>query len=37
MTRGDVVLVHVPFVGRPGGKLRPAVIVQADPLHARIR
>src|SRR5262249_37287188 len=35
--RGDVVLVQVPFVGAPGAKLRPALIVQCDPLHGMIR
>jgi mRNA interferase MazF len=33
MNRGDVVLVHVPFVGTPGGKTRPALIVQSDRLN----
>lgn len=37
MKRGDVVLVQVPFVGAPGAKLRPALIVQCDPLHGMIR
>jgi mRNA interferase MazF len=37
MKRGDVVLVYVPFVGAPGGKRRPAVIVQSDSLNALIR
>lgn len=37
MNRGEVVLVHVPFVGQPGGKIRPAVIVQCDPLNTNIR
>ena len=34
MRRGDVVLVYVPFVGAPGGKTRPAVVVQNDSLNA---
>lgn len=37
MNRGDVVLVQVPFVGTPGAKVRPALIVQSDPLHGLIR
>jgi mRNA interferase MazF len=37
MKRGDVVLVQVPFVGTPGAKVRPALIVQCDPLHSMIR
>jgi len=37
MKRGDVVLVQVPFVGAPGAKVRPALIVQCDPLHGMIR
>src|SRR5688572_27737216 len=37
MNRGDVVLVQVPFVGTPGAKLRPALIVQCDRLNGRIR
>jgi mRNA-degrading endonuclease toxin of MazEF toxin-antitoxin module len=37
MKRGDVVLVHVPFVGAPGGKSRPAVVVQSDTLNSAIR
>lgn len=37
MKRGDVVLVKVPFVGAPGAKVRPALIVQSDSLHGLIR
>src|SRR5437016_1168208 len=37
MKRGDIVLVHVPFVGMPGGKNRPALVVQCDTLNAAIR
>jgi mRNA interferase MazF len=37
MKRGDVVLVYIPFVGAPGGKTRPAVVVQSDPLNAAIQ
>jgi mRNA-degrading endonuclease toxin of MazEF toxin-antitoxin module len=37
MKRGDVVLVHVPFVGMRGGKHRPAVVVQCDTLNAALQ
>jgi mRNA interferase MazF len=37
MNRGDVVLVQVPFVGTPGAKARPALVVQGDPLNSKIR
>lgn len=37
MNRGDVVLVEVPFVGSPGSKRRPAVIVQSNRLNGVIR
>jgi mRNA interferase MazF len=37
MKRGDIVLVQVPFVGAPGAKIRPALIVQSDTLHGLIR
>ena len=37
MRRGEIVLVFVPFVGAPGGKSRPAVIVQCDALNAALR
>lgn len=37
MMRGDVVLTYVPNVGAPGGKLRPAVIVQTDQNNARLQ
>jgi mRNA interferase MazF len=36
MNRGDVVLVDWPFSDRTGGKLRPAVVVQADYLNGLI-
>lgn len=36
MNRGDVVLVYVPNVGSPGGKVRPALIVQRDSLNSTI-
>src|SRR5262245_30041118 len=34
--RGDVVLAFVPFIGSPGGKLRPALIVQSDHINGRL-
>jgi mRNA interferase MazF len=34
--RGDVVLLHAPFVSRPGGKLRPMLVVQNDRNNARM-
>ena len=34
--RGDVVLTFVPNVGSPGGKVRPAVVVQSDQNNARL-
>jgi mRNA interferase MazF len=37
MKRGDVVLVEVPFVGSPGTKGRPALVVQADALNSLLR
>jgi len=37
MTRGDIVLVQVPFVGASGAKLRPALVIQSDRLHGMIR
>ena len=36
MKRGDVVLVHVPYVDGPGGKKRPAAVVQADEYNATL-
>ncbi|HJT31392.1 MAG TPA: type II toxin-antitoxin system PemK/MazF family toxin [Pirellulales bacterium] len=36
MNRGDVVLVDVPYIGAPGVKLRPALIVQNDVLNKTI-
>ena len=36
VTRGDVVLAYVPNVGSPGGKLRPALVVQSDHNNARL-
>jgi mRNA interferase MazF len=34
--RGDVILAFVPDVGSPGGKVRPALIVQSDHNNARL-
>ncbi len=34
--RGDVILAFVPNVGSPGGKVRPALIVQSDHNNARL-
>lgn len=36
MKRGDVVRVDWPFSDRTGSKIRPAVVIQADRLNARI-
>jgi mRNA interferase MazF len=36
VTRGDIVLVAFPFSSGRGGKLRPAIVVQADSLNARL-
>ncbi|MBX9789947.1 MAG: type II toxin-antitoxin system PemK/MazF family toxin [Pirellulales bacterium] len=36
VSRGDIVLVAFPFSSGRGGKLRPAVVVQADALNARV-
>jgi mRNA interferase MazF len=33
VSRGDVILIPVPYVGAPGSKLRPAVVVQNDILN----
>jgi mRNA interferase MazF len=35
-SRGDVVLVDYPFSDRTGSKVRPALVVQASALNARI-
>ena len=37
MKRGDVVLVHVPYVGTSGAKIRPALIIQCDRLNGMIK
>jgi mRNA-degrading endonuclease toxin of MazEF toxin-antitoxin module len=34
--RGDVVVVEIPYYDRPGGKERPAVVVQCDRNNARL-
>jgi mRNA-degrading endonuclease toxin of MazEF toxin-antitoxin module len=34
--RGDVVMVEIPFHDRPGGKERPAVVVQCDRNNGRL-
>jgi mRNA interferase MazF len=36
MKRGDVVVVPFPFQDRPGEKIRPTVIVQADAENRRL-
>lgn len=36
INRGDVILVYVPNVGSPGGKVRPALVVQSDHNNARL-
>lgn len=36
VTRGNAVLVDYPFSDRTGSKVRPALVVQADILNARI-
>src|ERR1700726_3436116 len=35
-TRGDVILVYGLNVGSPGGKVRPALVVQSDHNNARL-
>jgi mRNA-degrading endonuclease toxin of MazEF toxin-antitoxin module len=37
MNRSDVVLVHIPFVGAPGGKVRPALVVRNNGLNGLLR
>ncbi len=37
MKRGDVVLVNVAYVGSPGSKPRPALVIQNDGLNSAIR
>jgi len=36
LKRGDVILAFVPNVGSPGGKLRPALVIQSDHNNARL-
>ena len=36
VSRGDVVLAFVEHVGAPGGKLRPALVVQSDRNNSRL-
>jgi mRNA interferase MazF len=36
VTRGDVILTFVANVGSPGGKVRPALVVQSDHNNARL-
>src|SRR5438874_6425095 len=36
VTRGDVILTYVANVGSPGGKVRPALVVQSDHNNARL-
>jgi mRNA interferase MazF len=36
VNRGDIILIGVPYVGSPGGKVRPAVVVQNDVLNKAI-
>jgi mRNA-degrading endonuclease toxin of MazEF toxin-antitoxin module len=36
VTRGDVILTYVPNVGSPGGKVRPALVVQSDHNNTRL-
>src|ERR671922_1782343 len=36
VSRGDVVLTYVLNVGAPGGKVRPALVVQSDHNNARL-
>jgi mRNA interferase MazF len=36
VSRGDIVLVAFPFSSGRGGKLRPALVVQADVLNQRL-
>lgn len=34
--RGDEILTYVPNIGNPGGKVRPALVVQSDHNNARL-
>jgi mRNA-degrading endonuclease toxin of MazEF toxin-antitoxin module len=35
-SRGDIVVVEIPYYDRPGGKERPAVVVQCDRNNRRL-
>jgi mRNA-degrading endonuclease toxin of MazEF toxin-antitoxin module len=35
VTRGDVILTFVADVGSPGGKVRPALVIQSDHNNTR--
>jgi mRNA interferase MazF len=35
-SRGDVVVVNVPFTGQTGSKPRPAVVVSTDAFHSKL-
>ena len=37
MKRGDVVIVDVAYVGAPGSKRRPALVIQNDVLNSAVR
>ena len=37
LQRGDVVLATLPFVTRPGSKLRPVLVIQNDANNARMQ
>jgi mRNA interferase MazF len=37
VNRGNVILAYVQNIGSPGGKVRPALIVQSDHNNARLR
>lgn len=37
LKRGDVILAFVANVGKPGGKIRPALVVQTDRNNARLK
>jgi mRNA interferase MazF len=36
MNRGDVVLVYIPYIDGPGGKVRPVVVIQCDASNFRL-
>src|SRR5271170_5981208 len=36
VSRGDIILAFVPYVGSAGGKVRPALIVQSDHNNSRL-